>query len=141
MEWEMMRGTADGQEPGTEGGRSPTGGPGSCPSAAARGPGEGQGEACPPGTVSMPAIPPDMPEEPPAQADFPGRPDDDLDGGSMVLAQRRLPRLTPSRGKRLVKPEDAGRVSLTPEQRLLILDTWLRSGRGARSASGAEMIQ
>ncbi len=36
MEWEMMRGMADGQEPGAEGGRSPTGGPGSCPSAAAR---------------------------------------------------------------------------------------------------------
>ncbi len=45
MEWEMMRGTADGQEPGTEGGRNPTGGPGSYPSAAARGPGDGQGAA------------------------------------------------------------------------------------------------
>ncbi len=52
----------------------------------------------------MPAIPPDMPEEPPAQADFPGRPGDDLDGGSIVLARTRLPRLTPSRGKRLVQP-------------------------------------
>ncbi len=67
MEWELMRGTADGQEPGTEGGRSPTGGPGSCPSAAVRGPGDGQGETCPPATISTPEGPPDMPEEPPAQ--------------------------------------------------------------------------
>lgn len=35
---------------------------------------------------------------------------------------------SPQRGKRLVKPEEAERESLTPQQRLLILDTWRRSG-------------
>ena len=45
----------------------------------------------------------------------------------------RLPRLgsmakgTP-RGRRLVKPEQAERTALTPPQRLLVLDTWRRSG-------------
>ena len=43
------------------------------------------------------------------------------------------PRLTgrgksPQRGKRLVKPEEAERAALTPQQRLLILNTWRRSG-------------
>jgi transposase InsO family protein len=32
------------------------------------------------------------------------------------------------RGRRLVKPEEPPRETLTPEQRLLILDTWQRSG-------------
>jgi transposase InsO family protein len=128
MEWEMMRGMADGQGPGPEGGRSPTAGPGPCPSVAPQGPTDGMDGECPPATISMPVVPADVPEEPLDQADFPGQPGDDFDGGAMVLGQTRLPRLTPSRGKRLVKSEDAGRVSLTPEQRLLILDTWRRSG-------------
>jgi transposase InsO family protein len=33
-----------------------------------------------------------------------------------------------AKGRRLVKPEEAPQPSLTPEQRLLILDTWQRSG-------------
>lgn len=43
----------------------------------------------------------------------------------------------PGRGKRLVAPEDAAKAtrSLTPEQRLLILDTWQRSGLPARDFS------
>ena len=32
------------------------------------------------------------------------------------------------KGKKLVKPEDAGRPTLTAQQRLLLLDTWRRSG-------------
>jgi transposase InsO family protein len=32
------------------------------------------------------------------------------------------------KGKKLVKPEDAGRPMLTAQQRLLLLDTWRRSG-------------
>jgi transposase InsO family protein len=33
-----------------------------------------------------------------------------------------------SKGRRLVKPEESPQAAMTPEQRLLILDTWLRSG-------------
>jgi transposase InsO family protein len=33
-----------------------------------------------------------------------------------------------ARGRRLVKPEESPQPSMTPEQRLLILDTWQRSG-------------
>lgn len=33
-----------------------------------------------------------------------------------------------SKGQRLVKPEPSAQASMTPEQRLLILDTWQRSG-------------
>jgi transposase InsO family protein len=42
----------------------------------------------------------------------------------------RAPRLSGgrSRGRRLVKPEEKQRPSLSPQQRLLILDTWQRSG-------------
>ena len=42
----------------------------------------------------------------------------------------RVPNLTGQRrGRRLVKPDaDASKTPLTPEQRLLILDTWQRSG-------------
>lgn len=32
------------------------------------------------------------------------------------------------KGKKLVQPEDGGRLVLTPQQRLLLLDTWRRSG-------------
>jgi transposase InsO family protein len=43
---------------------------------------------------------------------------------------RELPRLqgAPSRGRRLVKKADTPNTPLTPEQRLLVLDTWQRSG-------------
>ena len=33
-----------------------------------------------------------------------------------------------SKGRRLVKPEESPQPAMTPEQRLLILDTWQRSG-------------
>jgi len=33
-----------------------------------------------------------------------------------------------SKGRRLVKPEEPAQAAMTPEQRLLILDTWQRSG-------------
>ena len=33
-----------------------------------------------------------------------------------------------AKGRRLVKPEESSQPSMTPEQRLLILDTWQRSG-------------
>jgi transposase InsO family protein len=35
---------------------------------------------------------------------------------------------SPVKGKKLVKPEDAERLNVTPQQRLLLLDTWRRSG-------------
>ena len=45
----------------------------------------------------------------------------------------RLPRLRPMRkGRRLVRKEEPTPSSLTPEQRLLLLDTWRRSGLSAR---------
>jgi transposase InsO family protein len=45
--------------------------------------------------------------------------------------EMRRPRLTgkgKGKGRRLVKPEEPPQPAMTPEQRLLILDTWLRSG-------------
>jgi transposase InsO family protein len=45
--------------------------------------------------------------------------------------EMRRPRLVgvgKSKGRRLVKPEETPQPSMTPEQRLLILDTWQRSG-------------
>lgn len=41
---------------------------------------------------------------------------------------RRSGRARPTRGRRLVKPEELKRTVYTPQQRLLILDTWNRSG-------------
>jgi hypothetical protein len=41
------------------------------------------------------------------------------------------PRSPSGKGRRLVKPDAAQRVPFTPEQRLLILDTWKRSGMAA----------
>jgi transposase InsO family protein len=135
MEWEMMRGMADGQEPGPERGPCPSGGPGSCPSVEGV-PIDGMCDECSSAEISTPGIPADMEEQSPERGDFPREPGDDFDGGAAIVDPPRLPRLTPSRGKRLVKPEDAGRVSLTPEQRLLILDTWRRSGLPAIDFGG-----
>jgi transposase InsO family protein len=45
--------------------------------------------------------------------------------------EMRRPRLVgvgKSKGRRLVKPEESPQPAMTPEQRLLILDTWQRSG-------------
>jgi transposase len=78
-----------------------------------------------PAPPPSPAAPPNTPEEPrpphPAEA-FPaptGGPD--------------LPRLQqPVKGRRLAKKGDPPPPPLTPEQRLLLLDTWRRSGLPAR---------
>jgi transposase InsO family protein len=136
MEWEMMRGMADGQGPGPEGGRSPTGGPGPCPSVAPQGPTDGMDRALCPPDISMPEIPAAAAEWPEDCAGVPPEPCGSLEAVELVIDETRLPRLVPVRGKRLVKPEDAGRVSLTPEQRLLILDTWRRSGLPATDFGG-----
>jgi hypothetical protein len=48
--------------------------------------------------------------------------------------QPRMPRLgQPPPGKRIVRPGDAPALNLTAEQRLLLLDTWRRSGLPAHS--------
>ena len=41
-----------------------------------------------------------------------------------------------SKGQRLVKPEPSAQASMTPEQRLLILDTWQRSTASGYPAGG-----
>jgi transposase InsO family protein len=48
------------------------------------------------------------------------------DGGAVKLP--RLPLLSPRRGRHLRKKDNMGRVVLTATQRLLLLDTWKRSG-------------
>jgi len=50
----------------------------------------------------------------------------------------RRPRLVggKSNGRRLVKPEESPQAVMTPEQRLLILDTWQRSGLPAGDFAG-----
>src|SRR5262245_12096945 len=64
-------------------------------------------------------------------------PDDDLDGRALLpeglavpdAAPRDGPRLdSPRRGRRLTNKPDAKALALTPQQRLLRLDTWIRSG-------------
>ena len=52
----------------------------------------------------------------------------------------RRPRLVgtgKSKGRRLVKPEESPQPAMTPEQRLLILDTWQRSGLPAGDFAAA----
>jgi transposase InsO family protein len=81
-------------------------------------------------------VPEDVEDRVPEEAELPPEPEDDAEGGAAVDEPPRLPRLGPRSGRRLVKPEDAGRVSLSPEQRLLILDTWRRSGLPAIDFGG-----
>jgi len=56
----------------------------------------------------------------------------DAGGGADEDVPLRVPRLSagPAKGRRLVKVEESRRppVAVTPEQRLLVLDTWRRSG-------------
>ena len=55
----------------------------------------------------------------------------------------RRPRLVgvgKSKGRRLVKPEESPQPAMTPEQRLLILDTWQRSGLPAGDFAGYEEV-
>jgi transposase InsO family protein len=81
-----------------------------------------------------------LPPAAPAPAE-PALPADDLDGlrlgpedlaaalAGEAGAARDRPRLdNPRRGRRLVKKADQKALALTPEQRLLLLDTWQRSG-------------
>jgi transposase len=59
---------------------------------------------------------------------------DALDGGgptagsSAAAPLRRLRRERPPAGRRLSRPPDRTNIPLTPEQRLLVLDAWRRSG-------------
>lgn len=54
-------------------------------------------------------------------------------GSGGVTLEPPAPVVRPRRkGKRLVKPEDKRREQLTPEQRLLVLDIWQRSGLSAK---------
>jgi transposase InsO family protein len=60
--------------------------------------------------------------------------DDEAVSPKRFFAGRRKGSL--GKGKKLVKPEDAGRLVLTPSQRLLLLDTWRRSGLPAGDFAG-----
>jgi len=118
----------------TERGRSPSevasvGGPAVPPSLPA------VAEACPPGAASAP----EAPSSAPLAECEPLRSDADLGDGPFPdensLAEEPFqeplhkPRLAGGRkGRRLVKPEPSPQPTMSPEQRLLILDTWQRSG-------------
>ena len=55
--------------------------------------------------------------------------DAEVAGGAGPTTERRIPLLGGRRkGRRLVRREETPRTPFTPEQRLLILDTWQRSG-------------
>jgi transposase InsO family protein len=77
-------------------------------------------EAAPP-AASGPALPP-----PSGLTEPPGP---DPDPTAAADDPQELPRLqSPRRGRRLVQPPAAPATPLTPQQRLLLLDTWQRSG-------------
>ena len=67
--------------------------------------------------------------DPPVNPDEPGPDPADHDPGESIFprarSQRRKPRLA-------VDPEEVARQSFSPQQRLLLLDTWQRSGLSAR---------
>ncbi len=81
-----------------------------------------------------PAQPPPTPRPPPALDDpeplHPSRLEDDDHEG--LPDDEPLPTTPPragrARGRRLVKPQDRKELTLSPEQRLVLLDTWIRSG-------------
>ena len=83
-------------------------------------------EGIPAGSESQaPAVKCDPPDEPAKMAEeepFPEEPFEE------PLHRPRLAGHGTSHGRRLVKPEAAAQPAMTPEQRLLILDTWQRSG-------------
>ena len=55
------------------------------------------------------------------------------ESGTGFVPREKLPQRTPKRrGRRLVKKPELVQGPLTPQQRLLILDTWSRSGLPAR---------
>ena len=55
-------------------------------------------------------------------------PDGAADGPAPPATPRRLRRQRPPAGRRLARPEETCNIALTPEQRLLALDAWRRSG-------------
>ena len=70
---------------------------------------------------ALPDIPADAHEDFAEEEPFPDEPFEEM----------RRPRLIGTgkgKGRRLVKPEESPQPAITPEQRLLILDTWQRSG-------------
>jgi transposase InsO family protein len=81
-----------------------------------------------------PAVPP-VPEQPSSDASEEVQADDAFPDEEPFpeepFEEMRRPRLMGTgkgHGRRLVKPEETPQPSMTPEQRLLILDTWQRSG-------------
>ncbi len=81
------------------------------------------------GGAVPPTQPPDGPAAPPA-AGFPD--DDDAPDGDRATAGPAVPPLgRPRAGRRLVRPDPEPRSPLNPEQRLLVLDIWQRSGLSA----------
>jgi len=110
---------------GTERGRSPNGVPNLTPDEVTRNPTPGIDEGAGPETRNPSpgdmmldgegqALEPSDPTPQPSRIESPDSPP---------------PRLTsPRRGRKLIKPEDQKRKSLLPEERLMILDVWRRSG-------------
>src|SRR5262245_45276516 len=87
------------------------------------------GEGAPPGEASVPLSAGDaggevIPSAPAAEEASPAEGGGPADRPSAFGLAGRLPR---RRGRRLVKPAESA-APLTPEQRLLVLDTWRRSG-------------
>jgi hypothetical protein len=76
---------------------------------------------------------------------LPNEPDSDcqrgLDGvpGAAEIDSEQTRLRKPVKGRRLAKKPDTPACSLTPEQRLLILDTWQRSGLPALSQSAMHL--
>jgi transposase InsO family protein len=123
----------------TERGRSPSGvasvfGPAAAPSPAFA-VDDPQGVAPAVQADPSPAVP-SVPEQPVSDVDEEGAQADDafLDEEPFPeepFEEMRRPRLMgigKGHGRRLVKPEESPPPAMTPEQRLLILDTWQRSG-------------
>ena len=103
--------------------------------------------------LALPAPAAEVPAESPVQPTAPpvedGPPDelaetadslgDDEPFPEEPFEETRRPRLMGTgkgKGRRLVKPEEPPQPAMTPEQRLLILDTWLRSGLPAGDFAG-----
>jgi transposase InsO family protein len=97
-----------------------TGHPGAAPAPDGPVPGRPDRDPDPPAATDATAPPPGGPTEPPGpDADPPAAADD---GPELPRRQ------TPRRGRRLVAKPTAPAPPLTPQQRLLLLDTWQRSG-------------
>jgi hypothetical protein len=69
------------------------------------------------------------PQDEPHDFGVPAKPEEDEPPQSVDAPMPRTPRLgQPPRGKRLARKTDGPALNLTAEQRLLLLDTWRRSG-------------